>query len=96
MLSNETAGLDEVAAAIGRSPEWLQRHWLSYHRRTGFPRRLPGAWVWPRKAVELWLATGGAAGRRPGEPVEPPANTNEASDPVALAAASLLNRYGAS
>lgn len=92
MLSSETAGLDEVAEAIGKTPAWLKRHWLAYHRRTGFPRKLPDCWRWPRKAVESWLRTGGA-----GEPPPLPANQNAAgADPVALATAYLLEKYGAS
>ena len=92
MLSDETVGLEEVAAALGRSPEWLRRHWLAYHRRTGFPRRIPDGWVWPRRAVQLWLRTAGAQAPQP-----LPANQNDAeADPVALAAASLLAKYGAS
>jgi hypothetical protein len=89
---NETAGLDEVAAALGKSPAWLMRHWLSFHRRTGFPRKIPAGWVWPRRAVELWLRS---AGETP--PLPSPANGNDPAgpDPVALAAASLMARYGA-
>ncbi|WP_127523640.1 hypothetical protein [Mesorhizobium sp. Z1-4] len=90
MLKHQTADIGEVAAAIGKEPAWLQRHWLAYHRRTGFPRRIPGTWRWPRKAVEKWLEAGGE--EPPAAPA--PANQNEVSDHVALAAASLLERYG--
>lgn len=96
---SETVGLDEVAAWLGRDPAWLRRHWLSYHDRHGFPRRIPGAWVWPRRAVEAWLRAGGMAriGRPHGEPVEPPANQNLPGQPVLAAfAAALDQRYGVS
>lgn len=90
-LADETAPLDEVAQAIGRTPEWLKRHWLALHRRSGFPRKISGGgFVWPRRAVAAWLRAGGA------EPATiAPANQNDAAgDLVAAAAKSLDQRYG--
>jgi len=58
-LAHETATLEEVAAALGRRPSWLKRHWIKLSREEGFPRRLSTGWVWPRRAVEAWLRAGG-------------------------------------
>lgn len=89
MLSDETAGLEEVAAALGRKPEWLRRNWLKLHQQEGFPRKIAAGWVWPRRSVLSWLRSGGFV-----QPVA--ANQNAAEfDPVMAAAASLMERYGA-
>lgn len=91
MLTNETACLEEVAAAIGKRPSWLKRHWRRFHEQTGFPRKIPAGDVWPRRAVEAWLRTGGQFDARPMAD-----NQNDgAADMVSAAAASLLARYGA-
>lgn len=91
MLSNETVGLSEVAAALGRSEGWVKRNWLRFYESHGFPRKIPSGWVWPRGAVVAWLRSGGL--------VPPAAQTlianDNAGDPVAAAAASLRERYGA-
>ncbi|GAA2871751.1 hypothetical protein GGQ99_000988 [Aminobacter niigataensis] len=91
MLSNETAGIEEVAAALGRTVGWVMRNWLRQHQLYGFPRRIPGTWTFPRRAVESWLRSGGQM------PMPMPANQNEGAlpDMVAAANASLRNRYGA-
>lgn len=91
MLTNETASIEEVAAAIGKSPSWLKRNWRPFHERTGFPRKIPAGDVWPRRAVEAWLRTGGQFDVRP---LADNQNDGEA-DIVSAAAASLLARYGA-
>ncbi|MCW5697944.1 MAG: hypothetical protein KIS96_14585 [Bauldia sp.] len=91
MLTNETATLEEVAAELGRTPDWLMRHWLSYHQRTGFPRRVPGTWVWPRRAVEAFLRAGGVVA-----PQQPDNDNAGAVDLVAAASAALSLRYGVS
>ncbi|TGP93819.1 MULTISPECIES: hypothetical protein [unclassified Mesorhizobium] len=89
MLSNETAGLEEVAAALGRKPSWLKRRWLRLHLEQGFPRKISTGDVWPRRAVEVWLRSGGVVAPQP-----LPANQNEgAADLVANAAAALRARY---
>jgi predicted DNA-binding transcriptional regulator AlpA len=88
-LADEVAGLDEVAAALGRSPVWLQRNWLKLHQTQNFPRKIPTGWVWPRRAVEVWLRSAGQVAR----PL--PANDDGAGDPVEAAAAALKQRYGA-
>ncbi len=59
MLSDETAGLSEIAAALHQSEGWVRRNWLSLHQKEGFPRKIPGGWVWPRRLVEAWLRSGG-------------------------------------
>lgn len=88
MLTNETAPLDEVATAIGRSAGWLQRHWLDIHQTLGFPRKLPTGWVWPRRAVEAWLRAGGQM-----PVILEPANTNIPDNVLLAAAESLADRY---
>lgn len=89
-LADETAPLDEVARALGRDPAWLKRHWLSFHLRHGFPRKLPGGFVWPRRAVAAWLRAGGALPES-----QPAANQNDpAADILGQAKASLDQRYG--
>lgn len=87
-LSDETADIDEVAAALHRTTGWLRRKWLSLHQRHGFPRKVPDAWVWPRRAVQAWLRSGGFD-----QPQPMPVNDNGASDPVAAAARALEERY---
>lgn len=89
MLANETATLQEVAAAIGREPDWLRRNWLKLHEREAFPRKLPCGWVWPRALVEAWLRSGGL----PPAPIAT-ANDNQLSDPRAAYRAALSQRYG--
>lgn len=92
MLSDRTVGLEELAAALGRTPAYLRRNWLKLHREQNFPRRIPAGWVWPRRAVEAWLATSGTIARSPA------ANENEpdaGGDYVAAYARRLLERTGA-
>lgn len=90
MLADKTIPLAEVAAALGRSEDWLMRNWLRLHQRDGFPRRLPAGWVWPRRLVEAWIDAGGAAPQP-----APTANDNAAgADLVALQRAALHQRYG--
>ncbi|MER2536904.1 MAG: hypothetical protein ABTQ31_17260 [Rhizobiaceae bacterium] len=91
MLNSETASIAEVASALGRSEGWLRRHWLRLHQRDGFPRKISAGWVWPRRAVEVWLRSGGAAA-----PLPVPANDIAgAFDPIAAANQALRGRYGA-
>lgn len=88
-LSEEVVGLEEVAAHLGREPEWLKRNWLKLVNEHGFPRRHPSGWTWPRRAVAAWLRAGGA----PQAP-EAPANDNESVDVEAAFKAALSERYG--
>jgi len=88
-LAHETATLEEVAAALGRRPSWLKRHWIKLSREEGFPRRLSTGWVWPRRAVEAWLRAGGRI-----EELAPPANDNASVDYEAAYKAALSDRYG--
>lgn len=91
-LTQQTAGLEEVAAALGKTPDWLRRRWLRLHQERGFPRKLAG-WVWPRRAVEAWIA---AEGMPPVLPLA--ANSNDVLPADALVAqqhAALRQRYGA-
>ncbi|TPN57147.1 hypothetical protein [Mesorhizobium sp. B1-1-7] len=90
MLTDETAPLEEVAQAIGRPVPWLMRNWLKLHQREGFPRKIPTGWVWPRRAVEVWLRTAGQF-----VPAPLPANQNgPAADAISAAAEALRQRYG--
>lgn len=91
MLTDETATLDEVATAIGRSAAWLKRHWLRLHLSHAFPRKIAGGgFVWPRRAVEAWLRAGGAQPQ-----ALLPANENRPeTDPIAAHAAALDRRHG--
>ncbi|YBV97552.1 hypothetical protein M1D80_11930 [Phyllobacteriaceae bacterium JZ32] len=88
MLENETADIDEVAAAIGRKPQWLKRNWLKMHNNEGFPRPLPGSdWRWPRRMVELWLIAGGVVAKA--------ANSNHVgADLITLQRQAHHERYG--
>lgn len=88
MLSNETATLEEVAAAIRQSPDWLKRHWLREHRKHGLPRKMACGWVWPRRAVEAWLRSGG-------NPPPAAANQNAHDDTLDQYDAALREKYGA-
>lgn len=59
-LPSRTVPLAEVAAALGRSPDYVRRHHRRLTAAHGFPRPLPGAgWRWPRRLVEAWLTSGG-------------------------------------
>ena len=93
MLSNETASLHEVAAALGRDPDWLRRNWLKIHKRFGFPRKSALGWVWPRRLVEAFLAS---PQRDAVTLHDAPANGNDATaiDPVEAARAAAAARYG--
>lgn len=88
-LSQDAVGIDEVAAALGRKAEWLQRNWLKIHLKHGFPRRHPTGWTWPRGAVAAWLAAGGFAPRR----LEPANDHLPAADPEAAYMAALERHY---
>lgn len=94
MLADETAGLDEVAAAIGRPAGWLRRNWLRIHLEDGFPRKHPTGWTWPRAAVAVWLRAAGMS-----RPQDFPANDNPlfdnpSGDPDAAWRQALDDRYG--
>lgn len=54
-LSERVVGLDELAAALRREPDYIRRNWLKMHQRHGMPRKNPTGWVWPRGAMEAWL-----------------------------------------
>jgi hypothetical protein len=89
MLTDETAPIEEVAAALGKTEDWLRRRWLKHHLETGFPRKLPDCWVWPRAAVAAWLRGGGASA-----PQLAASNDNPALDRDAAYRAALDAHYG--
>lgn len=90
-LSEDAAGIAEVAAALGRPAGWLRRNWLKIHLAHGFPRRHPTGWTWPRGAVAAWLAAGGFAPRA----LEPANDAFPLVDPEAAYMAQLSRHYGA-
>lgn len=88
-LKDETVGIEELAEALGQDADWLKRNWLRLHRRDGFPRKIAGGWVWPRRLVTAYLRSGGLA-------LPLPENDNAAGapiDPIAAASAALSERY---
>lgn len=96
MLTDCTAPLHEVAAALGRKPGWLRRSWRKLVAERGFPRPLPGSsFVWSRKLVELWIATGGLAGptRPANDDDPPPPATDPAAGLIAAQRRNLAERY---
>lgn len=60
-LSEKTVDIDELAAALRRSPDYIRRNWLKMHRQHGMPRKNPTGWIWPRGAMEAWLEGAEAA-----------------------------------
>jgi hypothetical protein len=88
-LTEETVCLEELAATLGRRPEWLMRRWLKLHMEHGFPRKHPTGWTWPRAAVAAWLRAGGVM-----EAPASPANDNGSVDFEAAYRAALSDRYG--
>lgn len=85
MLADEFAGIDDVAAALGRSPDWLRRNWLKIHREDGFPRKHPTGWTWPRAAIAAWARSA----------APPEAADTLLTNPDAAWQAALDHRYGA-
>lgn len=88
-LTDETASLGEVAAAFGKTEDWVRRKWLKLHLEAGFPRKLPMVWAWPRAAVLAWLRSGGASAPQPAA-----SNDNPALDHDAAYRAELDAHYG--
>jgi predicted DNA-binding transcriptional regulator AlpA len=80
----------ELSEMTGRPETWWRRNWLRMHERHAFPRKLPGLWGWPRKAVEAWIAAGGFV-----LPELPAANQNSEPD-LGRATALLEARFGIS
>lgn len=89
MLTNETATLQEVAAALGKSENWLKSKWLKLHQEENFPRKIACGWVWPRRQVEAWLRAGGMM-----PVVLAPANENLPGDALIEMSEALSQRYG--
>jgi len=91
-LLDETASLEEVAAAIRRPPEWLMRKWRKLADETGFPRKHASGWTWPRAAVRAWL-NASPTGEEP-RPSSANDNQGNAPDYVSAYEAALAERYG--
>jgi predicted DNA-binding transcriptional regulator AlpA len=85
-LQDDVCQIDEVAAALGRSPAWLRRNWVRIANEDGFPRRHPTGWTWPRAAVAAWL--------RGASSLPASANDNGAGDVSAAYEAALNQAYG--
>lgn len=85
-IAELTVPLDEVAAALGISPDRLRRTARALHVRHGFPLPLPviGGWRWSRAVLEAWLEAGGV-----------PAAAEDAPDLTQSQNAMLRRRYGA-
>lgn len=84
-IAELTVPLEEVAAALGLSPERLRRLARSLHEKHGFPLPLPTAgWRWSRPVLQAWLEAGGA-------PLAP----EDAPDLPKLQNAMLRRKYGA-
>lgn len=90
-LAEDAVAIDEVAAALGRTENWLRRNWVKIYEEFGFPRRHPTGWTWPRGAVAAWLASGGFSPRQ-----LQPANDDAfaLADPEAAYMANLNRQYG--
>lgn len=54
-LAEKFVSLDEIAAAVGRSPAWLMRHHRRLSREEGMPEKCCLGWVWPRRRMEEWI-----------------------------------------
>ncbi len=81
-LSDRVVGLDELASALHREPDYIRRNWLRLHQKKGMPRKNPAGWIWPRGAMEAWLD--GAEAKEVQELSELVANQNK----------KLAQRYG--
>lgn len=55
-LKDPPVTLAELAAALGRSPAYIKRYHHRMHERFGLPRKLAIGWLWPRLAIEAYLA----------------------------------------
>jgi hypothetical protein len=60
-LADRLVRIEEVAAALDRTEDWVQRNWLKMHLEHGMPRKLPTGWQWPRVAMERWIDAHGFA-----------------------------------
>lgn len=98
-MSAPTILLAELAALLGRpgpkGEAWLMRNHRRLAAELGLPARLPTGWAWPRRLIEIWIASPpcaaaphGAGGmtspRRAGRSGNPPAgaaNENPAPPP---------------
>ena len=78
-LVKPTLSLDEVAAQMGKSADWVRRHRGELHRKYGFPDALPGKPLrFSRAAFRRWLDHDEL--RRPA-----PAPANDDTDPALIA-----------
>lgn len=89
-LLDDTTGIAEVAAALGRSETWLRRNWIRIHEQHGFPRKHPTGWTWPRGAVTAWLRSGGFTAAQ----LVPANDVLSFVDPEAAYMAELNRHYG--
>ena len=98
MLASETLSLEQVALALGLSPNQLKRKARLMHTRFGFPRPISGSnWRWPAAVIRSYLRSGGAL--QPASVI--PSNDNQGetkqsqADYVNACRNALHKRYGA-
>lgn len=53
--SNLLIGIEELAAALGRTPDYLKRNWRRMHTTLSMPPKHPSGWVWPRTLIDAWI-----------------------------------------
>ena len=82
-LADRLVRIDEVAAALDRTEDWVQRNWLKMHTAHGMPRKLPTGWQWPRAAMERWIESFGASAYEATGPNDPVDLSAELADLVA-------------
>lgn len=69
-LTDKLVKVDELAAALDRTEDWVKRNWLKLHLENGMPRKLSIGWSWPRRSLERWLEQGADGVIREDDPSE--------------------------
>jgi hypothetical protein len=88
-----TVTLDELAAWLGARRGGAARLVARLERRHGFPARLPGAAVWPRRAVLAWIECAGVRPANGDASVGAIARADAEAAQLAAASAMLEARY---
>lgn len=92
-----TLPIEDIASALGLTPQSLMRKHKRLSRDHGFPPPLPGGvWRWSRAAIEAWIRANGARPDETAETDNPSAANDRTSRLVIEQNASLRARYGAS
>jgi hypothetical protein len=74
-LSDKLVKIDELAATLDRTQDWVKRNWLKLHLEQGMPRKIAVGWAWPRGALERWLEEGADGVTREAQAPEAPTGT---------------------